>query len=76
MFNLNSKISIMSNSESSISNINSRLDTMASKLDVISNMSKDSNPSKRHITNFEAAKSRQNDEEELFIAQPSNRKSK
>merc|ERR1711879_533195 len=59
--NLNSKISIMGNSESTISNINSRLDQMDSKLDAISNDSRDSNPSKRHISNFDAVKSRQSD---------------
>merc|ERR1712226_928958 len=65
----------MANSESSITNINSRLDQMSSKLDEMSNISKESKNIKRHIISNEEIKDPRENIEELFVAQPSNRKS-
>ena len=76
--NLNSKISTMGNSDSVLANINSRLDQMSSKIDAISSTPKETKPIKRHINvnENEHIDDSKDSNEELFIAQPSNRKSK
>ena len=73
---INSKLAILDKSESSITNINLRLDHMSSILDAISNNPKEGKTTKRHIKNDEEIKNTPEDVEELFVAQPSNRKTK
>ena len=86
---LNSKISMMpgNSQESAIENINSRLDQMSLKLDTIStnnNNSQEKKATKRHIINptndYGANQNKKSvetkDIEELFVAQPSDRKSR
>ena len=84
---LNSKISMMpvTSQESSIENINSRLDQMSLKLDVITTNNNNSQDKiKRHIINptndYDANQNKKSietkDIEELFVAQPSDRKSR
>ena len=73
---MNSKLAILDKSESSITNINLRLDHMSSILDAISNNPKEGKTTKRHIKNDEEIKNTPEDVEELFVAQPSNRKTK
>ena len=73
---INSKLAILDKSESSVTNINLRLDHMSSILDAISNNPKEGKTTKRHIKNGEEIKNTPDDVEELFVAQPSNRKTK